>query len=157
MKNLHQQALAAMAVEDVSYILSQLRLMEPQAVSNTATAADPGAGLAEDDEGRRRRRIEREWPNTGTILSSDYYGTAYAAEIIPAMKKLKSGKQIRITSGPAQGIVCDSFSEAMLCATEIQRNEQNLGRKGTSNGWLFWDWSGKPENIAGGIDDADED
>lgn len=119
--------------------------MDPQTAKNTGTAADLGSVQTEDDEeSRRRRHIDREWPDVGTILSSEYYGATYTAEVITAAKRLKSGKQIRITSGPAQGMTCDSFSEAMLCATEIQRNEQSLGRKGTSNGWAFWQWNGKP-------------
>ena len=159
MEHLYQQALAAMPVEDVEFILSQIGAgVPPTAQTNSGNDAATGMLTSDDeDENRRRRHIEREWPDIGTILSSEYYGTTYTAEIIPATKRLKSGKQIRLTSDLAQGIVCDSFSEAMLCATEIQRNEQSLGRKGTSNGWVFWDWPGKPENIAGGVDDADDD
>ena len=160
----YQQALAAMPVGDVEFILSQL---QPESKTATATMLNSVAGQkienedvagGDDQDGdediRRRRHIEREWPDVGTVLSSEYFGATYTAEIIPASKKLKSGKQIRITSGPTQGTVCDSFSEAMVVATEIQRNEQSLGRKGASNGWVFWDWPGKPENIVG--DDQEE-
>ncbi len=160
MEKLYQQTLAALPVEDVSFILSQfpqatVAVNQPAAGNNTAMEAEQ---TEEDEESRRRRRIEREWPAEGTALSAEYYGTTYTAEIIPAAKKLKSGKQIRLTSGPAQGVVCDSFSEAMITATEQQRADQNLGRKGVSNGWLFWIWDGKPENISGtAADEADED
>ena len=155
MENLYQQTLAAMPVEDVSFILSQL----PQ---SDAVVAEPVAGasgteqLEDDDESRRRRHIDRVWPDTGTILSADYYGAAYTAEIIPAAKRLKSGKQIRITSGAAQDTVCDSFSEAMIAATEQQRTDQNLGRKGVSNGWMFWQWDGKPPEYNDPRPDGDE-
>lgn len=156
MNNHYQQALASMPIEDVSFILSQIgATTAPPARTNSGNDAATGSITAdEDEENRRRRHIEREWPEIGTILSSDYYGTTYTAEIIPATKRLKSGKQIRITSGPEQGTICDSFSEAMITATDKQRAEQNLGRKGTSNGWVFWDWPGKPENITG--DDQEE-
>lgn len=160
MEKLYQQTLAALPVEDVSFILSQF----PQAaVPSRQAVADTDAVMEaepseEDEESRRRRRIEREWPDVGTVLRAEYYGTTYTAEVIVASKKLKSGKQIHITSGPAQRTVCDSLSEAMIAATEKQRTDQNLGRKGVSNGWLFWIWDGKPENIAGAAaDEADED
>lgn len=144
----YQQALASMSVEDVSCILS---LLSPP--SSSVASSNSAAGIVvqqdEDEDGRRRRRIERDWPEMGTILTADYFGTTYTAEIIPATKRLKSGKQIRIESGPAKGAVCDSFSEAMIEATEAQRTVQNLGRKGVSNGWVFWQWDGKPSNING--------
>ncbi len=160
MEKLYQQTLAALPVEDVRFILSQfpqatVAVSQPAAGNSTAMEAEQ---IEEDEESRRRRRIEREWPAVGTILRAEYFNEQYTAEIVPAVKKLKSGKQIRLTSGPAQGVVCDSFSEAMIAATEQQRTDQNLGRKGVSNGWLFWVWEGKPENIAGGsADEADED
>jgi hypothetical protein len=159
MNDQYPQALAAMPVGDIEYILSRLRKTDDSAVQTNSIDDDAGSGQAEEDEeNRRRRHIEREWPEAGVILTSEYYGAAYAAEVIPAAKKLKSGRQIRITSGPARGVVCDSFSEAMIAATEKQRADQNLARKGVSNGWLFWDWPGKPECIAGGsADDRDED
>jgi hypothetical protein len=164
MENPHQQALAAMPVGDVEFILS---LLPPE-----DGAAAPGGDIEEkseagpssddnpdgDDDTRRRRRVEREWPEIGTELFAEYFGVRYTADVFPANKKLKSGKQIRVTSGPALGTVCDSFSEAMLAATEEQRKTHFLGRKGVSNGWLFWQWQGKPENIGdGSSDDSDED
>lgn len=157
MEKLYQQVLTAMPVEDVSFILSQIPSADP---SSSPVAADTTVTVvqAEDDEEHRRRRhIEREWPEVGTELTADYFDVAYGAEIIPATKRLKSGKQIRITSGAAKGVICDSFSDAMLTATEDQRNKQNLARKGVSNGWMFWQWEGKPENIGGGIHDGDDD
>ena len=152
MEQLFQQALAAMPVADVGFILSHLPtaiLAQPDLYSQDHAPVLENIP-EEDEEGRRRRHIEREWPAIGTVLTADYYGTHYTAEIVPATKRLKSGKQIRITSGPAQGTVCDSFSETMITATDKQRTDQNLARKGVSNGWQFWLWEGKTE------DDQDE-
>lgn len=146
----YQQALAAMSAEDVGFILSLLPTVEPTQ-GNAGIVPDSND---DNDESRRRRHIDREWPEVGAILTAEYFGEEYRAEVIPATKKLKSGRQIRLDSGPARGTVCDSFSEAMLTATEHQRNEQNLGRKGTSNGWVFWNWDGKPANTAGDGEDA---
>lgn len=152
----YQQALAAMSVEDIECILSFLPTPAAPIVRNDAFTVAENNQTDDDEESRRRRRIDREWPEVGAILTAEYFGEEYRAEIIPATKKLKSGKQIRIDSGPAKGVVCDSFSEAMLCATENQRNEQNLGRKGTSNGWVFWQWDGKPASINGDEQDNPE-
>lgn len=155
MNNPFKQALAAMSVEDISFILSQIQPAgTPMVTLDTGVVIENDHNV-DDDESRRRRHIEREWPAVGTELTADYFGVLYGAEIITATKRLKSGRQIRITSGAAKGTICDSFSEAMLTATEDQRNQENLARKGVSNGWLFWQWPGKPENIAG--DDTDED
>jgi hypothetical protein len=154
------QALAELTPEEVGFVLVRVmakKSAEPETRTETPPAslnAEPG----EDAETRRRRHVEREWPEVGTILKSEYYGTTYTAEVITATKKLKSGKQIQLTSGPALGVIADSFSEAMLLATDEQRTRQSLGRKGASNGWIFWDWPGKPANIAGdGDDDGEED
>ena len=147
MLNLYAQTLAQLRPEEVSFILSHL---PPEPEESTAEASNP-----EPDEGsRHRRHIERDWPEAGTILTAEYYGQTYQAEIVAAVKRLKSGKQIRLANGLAQGQVCDSFSEAMLLATEAQRRRENLGRKGVSNGWDFWNWPGKP---AGPAEEAEEE
>ena len=86
---------------------------------------------------RKRRHLIREWPETGAILEADYQGTHYEAEVIPA-PQYKSGKAIKILTGNAAGQVSHSMSGAMLVATEHQRKEQGLGRKGLANGWSFW-------------------
>ena len=159
-----KNALAELWPEEVDFILSQLPPVEAPGKADNESSADTADVLTDgfevdpDAENHRRRRIEREWPDAGAILRAEYYGTVYTAEVVLAAKKLKSGKQIRLTAGPAQGVVCDSFSEAMIAATEQQRADQNLGRKGVSNGWLFWIWDGKPENIAGdSTNEADEE
>ena len=139
MEQLYQQALATMHIEDVDFILSQLQNAQND---SQQTPQEPAPVFEnetdDDDDGRRRRHIEREWPELNTILNVEYYSQTYTAQIIPANKKLKSGKQILLLDGPAHGTVCDSFSEAMLAATEKQRAGQNLARKGVSNGWVFW-------------------
>ena len=93
----------------------------------------------------KRAQIEHPWPEVGTVLEADYFGTHYTAEVIeaPAGRKLKSGKTVRVTSGPAAGTEHASMSGAMEAATEQQRNEQALGRKGCLSGWDFWRWPGK--------------
>ena len=93
----------------------------------------------------KRAQIEHPWPEIGTILEADYFGTHYTAEVIeaPPRRKLKSGRMIRVTSGPAAGTEHASMSGAMEAATEHQRNEQALGRKGCLSGWDFWKWPGK--------------
>jgi len=93
----------------------------------------------------KRAQIEHPWPEVGTALEADYFGTHYTAEVIeaPPRRKLKSGKMVRVTSGPAAGTEHASMSGAMEAATEQQRNEQALGRKGCLSGWDFWRWPGK--------------
>jgi hypothetical protein len=153
MSKLFEQALADLRPEEASFILERL----PALKTPEPDAAGPDAASGDEAENRRRRSIPREWPEAGTVLRAEYCGVSYTAEIIPAAKKLKSGKQIRITGGPAMAMVADSFSEAMLLATEEQRSRQNLGRKGVSNGWVFWDWEGKPADIAGDGEAEDEE
>jgi hypothetical protein len=113
---------------------------EPDSVaadaSNEVKPSTTQAMGADADTGIRSRA----WPDVGTELTATYYGVEYSAKIIPAIKKLKSGKQIQISTGAATGRICDSMSEAMLIATANQRAEQNLRRKGVANGWDFWQW-----------------
>ena len=54
------------------------------------------------------------------------------------MPRLKSGKAIKILTGPAAGTTCRSMTGAMLKATDEQRNEMKVGRGGVPNGWDFW-------------------
>lgn len=158
MNDIFKQTLAELRPDEVRFILAnqpRIDSREDKASASTQNQTIPQANTVDDqdEDGRRRRHIEREWPAVGTELSAEYFGVSYGAEIIPAAKRLKSGRQIRITSGAAKGVVCDSFSEAMLTATEDQRNKENLARKGVSNGWLFWQWDGKPEDAGGDADD----
>jgi len=93
----------------------------------------------------KRAHIAHPWPDLGATIEADYFGTHYTAEIIPSPpnRKLQSGRLIRITSGPAAGTEHASMSGAMEAATEHQRNDQSLGRKGCLSGWDFWKWPGK--------------
>jgi hypothetical protein len=53
--------------------------------------------------------------------------------------RVKSGRSILITSGPAQGKLCNTPTRAALEATEDYRQTDNLGRGGgVTNGWTFW-------------------
>ena len=85
-----------------------------------------------------RQHIDHEWPPVGTIVSGNYFGTVYRAQVVKANKKLKSGRQLKLLDGPAKGKRFDSFTGALLDATEKQRKKSNLGRKQASNGWGFW-------------------
>lgn len=87
---------------------------------------------------KQRNRPSHEWPPVGTRLRGEYFGTVYHAEIVPARKMLKSGKQIRLLDGPAQGKRLDSYTKAALVATTRQRRANKLGRKGLASGWTFW-------------------
>ena len=78
-------------------------------------------------------RVER----LNALIEADYEGEHYLARVVDA-PQFKSGKAVRILSGPASGEICRSPTGAMLKATEAQREEQGLGRKGVANGWGFW-------------------
>ncbi len=86
---------------------------------------------------RKRRHISHEWPEVGQILEANYEGMLYEAEVIKA-PQYKNGRALRILTGPAAGKVTHSMTGAMLVATEVQRKEQGLGRRGVANGWGFW-------------------
>lgn len=123
---------------------------------DTKPSSDDSGGDASDSDGavspapadasasppvgkvRTRRAVAHEWPPVGTVLTATYFGTVYRAEVVDAKKRLKSGRQLRLLDGPSKGRRFDSLSKAMLVATARQRREQKLGRKGASNGWLFW-------------------
>jgi hypothetical protein len=85
----------------------------------------------------KRRRVGHEWAEVGAILEADYHGVHYEAEVIAA-PRYRSGRALKLLTGPAAGAICHSFSGAMLRATEAQRREQGLGRKGAASGWGFW-------------------
>ena len=87
---------------------------------------------------RKRRRVERVWPEVGTILTATYFGVVYRAQVVQAWKKLTSGKQILILTGSAAGRRANSFTRAMLKATSRQRRDNKLGVKGLCSGWEFW-------------------
>ena len=97
----------------------------------------------------RRRHVEHEWPAIGTILSGIYYGALYRAEVVSAGKRLKSGKQLKLLDGPAEGQCFDSLTKAMMVATVKQRQDNNLGRSGVANGWDFWAAEANPSPAPG--------
>jgi hypothetical protein len=152
------EAVAGMTVEDFEY-LQENGLIEkpgpPADSSNpdtqvTVTQEEDSPSSAQPDtqadtqpktpkprRRRKRRTIEHEWPEVGAVLEADYAGEHYEAKVIAA-RKYKSGKALRLLNGAAAGAVHHSFTGAMLAATEAQRQKQNLGRKGVSNGWGFW-------------------
>jgi hypothetical protein len=86
---------------------------------------------------RRRRTFKHAWPEVGCLLEADYLGEHYGAEVVAA-PRYKSGRAVRITTGPAAGEISPSLSGAMLKATETQREAAGVGRMGASSGWRFW-------------------
>lgn len=128
------EAAAALTVEDFGW------LEEHEVLSHAATdASKPVQETVSQDSKpqRKRRRPRRQWPPVGTILEADYRGERYEAEVVTA-PQLKSDKAVKVLTGPAAGEVCHSLTRAMLKATQIQRQAQNLGRTGVANGWQFW-------------------
>ena len=107
-----------------------------------ANKSAPKATIAK--QAHTRQRIERDWPSVGTVVSGNYFGTVYRAQVVKANKNLKSGRQLRLMDGPCKGRRFDSFTKALLVATTRQRKEANLGRRQASNGWDFW----QPESPA---------
>ena len=161
MSAIFKETLAKLRPGDVRFILANQPQIDGAEDDSSLSAKDQAIVALDpaddqDEDGRRRRHIERAWPELATKLTAEYYGQTYTAQIVPATKKLKSGKQIVLLDGPAQGTVCDSFSEAMITATEMQRADQNLARKGVSNGWVFWQWDGKPAEYNETRADMDE-
>ena len=124
---------------------------ETSSTIDTASPADAapksGAVVASSKRGKRakpvhtRQRIEHVWPPEGTIVSGNYFGTVYRAQVVKANKNLKSGRQLKLLDSPCKGRRFDSFTKALLIATTKQRKDANLGRRQASNGWEFW----KPE------------
>ena len=92
---------------------------------------------ADTTRARKRRHVDHEWPEVGEILGADYGGIHCEAEVIP-MPRYKAGKAVRILTGPRAGTLCRSLTGAMLKATEEQREEGGLRKKGVANGWDFW-------------------
>jgi hypothetical protein len=156
------EAVAGMTVEDFEYLqehgliekpvppaepskpdtpvtVTQKDDSEPDTQLDTQPESEPDNQEQEPKPRRKRKRrtINHEWPEVGAVLEADYAGEHYEAKVIAA-RKYKSGKALRLLNGPAVGQTHHSFTGAMLAATEKQRDEQGLGRKGVSNGWGFW-------------------
>ena len=157
------EAAAALTPEDLGWLQENDMLPQAEAKdvsSETPTAEDDGEQASEEavasqesseateqeaaactdtapSEKRTRKRVQHQWPEIGEIFEADYQGQHYEAEVIAA-PKLKSGKALKLLTGPAAGQVHNSLSKAMLMATEAQREAEGLGRSGVANGWDFW-------------------
>lgn len=143
--NAQELALARAASQlmpaDLEY-LNENGLLNKEPADTRVTVTQEGTG--EQQEGavpakkkRKRRRVGHEWGEVGTLLCADYHGVHYEAEVVAA-PRYRRGRALKLLTGPAAGAVCHSFSGAMLKATEAQRQEQGLGRKGAASGWGFW-------------------
>ncbi len=171
MKQLYLQAAAALNASDLAILQDELagrsgsdndKKTKQQCISHDSTKAKGRGGRSADTSGAaepgqpagtsdsnvehaqaEQKKPQHDWPLVGAVLTAEYYGQQYRAVVIPARKKLLSGRQLKIESGPAAGEICDSLSAAMILATEAQRRKMNLRRKGVANGWDFWQWEGK--------------
>jgi hypothetical protein len=132
------EAASSLTVEDFKWL--EQHGMPQQATAEASPPVQAKATHASKPR-KKRARPSREWPPVGTILTAEYNGTRYEAEIVSA-PRYGSGKALKILTGPAAGQVCHSFSGAMLKATASQREAQNLGRTGVANGWEFWNVQG---------------
>ncbi len=133
------EAAAALTVDDFEYLQEHGMIDVPAQASDLDTQVTATREEEQPREPKRKRRtIKREWPEVSTILEADYEGVHYEAEVIAA-PRYKSGRALKILTGPAAGTVHHSMTGAMLVATEAQREENELGRKGVANGWDFWE------------------
>ena len=83
-------------------------------------------------------RAKHEWWPIGAELVGRLGNEVFTATVVEN-PRIKSGRSILITSGPAQGSVCITPTRAALEATEAYRQANNLGRAGgVTNGWTFW-------------------
>lgn len=144
------RAAASLTVEDFRYLQEHGMIRAPAVPSNVNTQVintQEEPGEQEDmktKKERKRRTVKHKWPEVGQILQADYEGVQHEAEVVAA-PRYKSGKALRILNGPAAGEIFHSMTGAMLKATEAQRRESNLGRKGVANGWDFWKVKGKEQ------------
>ena len=131
------EAASRLTVQDYEYLRSTGALEHAPEAPETASQEASSQEASSQSKKKRRRRVSHPWPEVNTILAADYAGVHYEVQVIEA-PRYKSGKALKILTGPASGKVCRSPSGAMLLATEKQRQEQGLGRKGVTNGWAFW-------------------
>ena len=123
--------------EDSEELSSQEDRQEEEAQDEPDSEDTDSQDTQEEETDATRRTVDHEWPEVGEILEADYEGEHYEAEVV-SRPRYKSGKAIRILSGPAIGEIERSMSGAMLKATEKQREDYDLGRSGVANGWDFW-------------------
>ncbi len=131
------QAAAGLTVGDFEYLQRHGAIGESNSTAERSTDTHVTTTRPEAKKKRSRRSVKHTWPEIGQILQTDYQGAHYRAEVIAA-PRYKSGRALKILSGPAEGTVCLSMTGAMLRATEAQRQENNLSRKGLASGWSFW-------------------
>ena len=129
---------AANVARPIPVVIITPPTVTPSAPATTTAKSGSTEPDTTDKPARHRRTLEHTWPPEGAILTANYFGTTYRAQIVLARKALKSGKQIRLLDGPLNGKRFDSLTAAMIAVTARQRKQMNLGRKGTSNGWTFW-------------------
>ena len=85
-----------------------------------------------------KERAKHEWWPVGADLVGRIGNETVTATVVENTR-VKSGRSILITSGLAQGKVCNTPTRAALEATEDHRQANNLGRGGgVTNGWTFW-------------------
>ena len=130
-------AAASLTVDDFAYLQRQGTIAESSPAADRSTDTHVTITRPEAKKRRSRRTVKHQWPEIGQILQTDYQGAHYQAEVVAA-RRYKSGRALKILTGPAEGAVCHSMTGAMLKATEAQRQENNLNRKGLANGWSFW-------------------
>ena len=85
-----------------------------------------------------QHRQKHDWWPVGTELAGRIGSETFTAVVVEN-PQVKSGRSLRITSGPADGRICRTPTRAALEATEHYRQANNLGRAGgVTNGWEFW-------------------
>jgi hypothetical protein len=83
-------------------------------------------------------RAKHQWWPVGTEVVGQIGREFFTAEVVENAS-VKSGRSLRLTSGPAQGRICITPTRAALEATEDYRQANNFGRGGgVTNGWTFW-------------------
>ena len=83
-------------------------------------------------------RAKHDWWPIGTELVAHVGGEEFTAEVVEN-PSVKSGRSLKLTSGPAQGRICVTPTRAALEATEDCRQANKLGRGGgVTNGWTVW-------------------
>ncbi len=83
-------------------------------------------------------RVRHDWWPLGTEVIGQI-GSEFFTAVVVENTSVKSGRSLKITSGPAAGKVCITPTRAAMEATEAYRQAQNLGRGGgVTNGWSFW-------------------
>jgi len=83
-------------------------------------------------------RVRHDWWPLGTEVIAQI-GSEFFTAVVVENTSVKSGRSLKITSGPAQGRICITPTRAAMEATEAYRHAQNLGRGGgVTNGWSFW-------------------